>query len=1284
MSTKNHSGDKRGGFVPLGDIAGAVDLPNGRALTTATPKALHHFTRLDQIDQLVDASETDADLGFGSQLRYIRRNGPYTLAMTAGVNKNCPTATCRVCSWRGSAPRRYGRKTANSSLGVRWPTSCGVWVFTTMAAPCGGGYGTRCSGSFVPMWNWSTRTRTDRRVMGEQDRAWREVLSRSHHQPDPARPEHPQGGGSRLDAFDAVRIDCLNGDKYKTGKVSPDGLPDPSIFSTESDPVGIQAGTAIVTLVRKADNLIEAKHPALYRVLLAAMTSSDKSYLAYMSARLLELRRVLKPTGSLYLHCDPHNYSGIPAPTRRTMRTAISQFSHARNYTRMSIAMAAIAIMIAPSAAGAQGAGISGIVTDTTGGVLPGVTVEVRDAAGGVQTAFTDGTGMYSVTLQPGTYNVTITLPGFNVVTREVTVAAGTMVTVDAELGIAFTETVAVVGTRTEPRSVTASPVPIDVIRAQDFVSQGDVDLTNQLRTVVPSFNVNTQPISDAATIVRPASLRNMAPDHTLILVNGKRRHRAAVIAWLGNGIADGAQGPDLSSIPSIALRQVEVLRDGAAAQYGSDAIAGVINFELKNARSGGSVEFRTGQFYDGNDGDPSTCGPLGRSCNAIGGRAQGFTFAGNAGLPLGPEGFLNLSLEYGGTQPTNRAVQDGGTLKVIDGGNSNVRDTSRAWGTPRVDDDLKVFASFGTGGERAEFYGHANYASKKVTGGFYFRNPNNRGNVYSVDGGETLLVGDVLMANGMGSANCPTVNIVNGTPDPAAFAAVRDNPNCFTFHEPFAGAPDGFPGGFTPQFGGDLRDFSVVAGVRGSTMTGLNWDVSVNQGQNQVQTFIFDTVNASLGPDSPTRFEPNLLEQTETTFNADLSYAASDMINVAGGAEWRNEQYQLGAGDPASWAIGPYGEQGFSSASNGYNGTRPENAGIWDRANVAAYGDVDVHGVDNEWSLGAAVRIEDFYDSFGTTMNSKLSGRYAFTDAFAVRAGVSSGFRAPTPGQQNVLNVTTEFDYEIQDLINNGTIPSTSPVAALRNGKPLQPEQAINYSAGTVVDSGTFTFTADYFRINVDDRLTITRNYNLSPDEKTTLIAAGIAEAGNLAAFRFFVNDFSTRTQGVDIVSTWTPLAIGGRTTISGVYNFTDTAVTKFSQEHFDADRVTSLTLGLPRTRWNIGVNQTENNWTLMARLHYYGAYWDREDARAELGNAMSYLYPLYSGKPLVDLEVGFPLNDVTLSVGAQNIFNTYPAENPGAVAGVGNRYGQFGPFGFNGGYYYMRLNYGWGSGML
>ena len=297
---------------------------------------------------------------------------------------------------------------------------------------------------------------------------------------------------------------------------------------------------------------------------------------------------------------------------------------------------------------------------------------------------------------------------------------------------------------------------------------------------------------------------------------------------------------------------------------------------------------------------------------------------------------------------------------------------------------------------------------------------------------------------------------------------------------------------------------------------------------------------------------------------------------------------------------------QGFSSASNGYNGTRPENAGTWDRANVAVYVDIDVHDVESKWNLGAAVRIEDFYDSFGTTMNSKLAGRYGFTEVFAVRAAVSSGFRAPTPGQQNVLNVTTEFDFELGDLVNNGTIPSTSPVAELRGGIPLQPEKAINYAVGTVVDTGLFTFTADYFRINLSDRLTLTRNYNLSPDEVGTLVAAGITEAGNLSVFRFYVNDFATRTHGIDLVSTWTPLALGGRITFSGVFNYTDTALTEFNAEHIDQDRVAALTVGLPKTRWNAGVTYNADQWSLMTRVHFYGTYWDREDARPLLRHVL------------------------------------------------------------------------------
>ena len=244
------------------------------------------------------------------------------------------------------------------------------------------------------------------------------------------------------------------------------------------------------------------------------------------------------------------------------------------------------ALALAPAAAGAQDTGISGTVTDTTGLVLPGVTVEATDAAGNVQVSFSDGTGTFTFSgLAPGTYQVTVTLPGFNAPAQEVEVAAGATASVDFEMAVGLEERVVVVGSRAQPRSVTESAVPVDVIQTGDFASQGTTDLANQLRTVVPSFNVNIQPISDAATIVRPANLRNLAPDHKLILVNGKRRHRAAVITWLGNGIADGSQGPDISVIPTIAIRQAEVLRDGAAAQYGSDAIAGVMNFQLKELR---------------------------------------------------------------------------------------------------------------------------------------------------------------------------------------------------------------------------------------------------------------------------------------------------------------------------------------------------------------------------------------------------------------------------------------------------------------------------------------------------------------------------------------------------------------------------------------------------------------------------------------------------------------------------------------------------------------------------
>ncbi|MDE2851173.1 MAG: TonB-dependent receptor [Acidobacteriota bacterium] len=859
----------------------------------------------------------------------------------------------------------------------------------------------------------------------------------------------------------------------------------------------------------------------------------------------------------------------------------------------------------------------------------------------------------------------------------------------EAEEPQEFEETIVVVGTRTEGRTVTASPVPVDVIPETELVSQGNNDLTNRIRTVVPSYNVGTQPISDAATLIRPANLRGLAPDHTLVLVNGKRRHRAAVIAWLGNGISDGSQGPDISVIPAIALRQVEVLRDGASAQYGSDAIAGVLNFQLKDASSGGSVEIRTGQFQDSNPGSSSG---FGGQYTFAGDKGNSYAVAANFGMPMGDNGFFNLSMEYGAADPTSRSVQRNDALSVIRGGNSMVRDPAQVWGSPLLEDDIKVFANFGTlFNNGAQFYGHANYATRTTTGGFYFRNPHTRSGVFSNDRGGSILVGDRLWASTgvAGAGGCPALSVVSagdgGTaPDPAALAAIEADPNCFTLYSRF-------PGGFTPQFGGDLTDSSIVAGVRGYLDSGMTWDLSVNVGSSEVDQFIYNTVNASLGYDTPTSFNPGIYEQTDTNVNFDITYPVRENMSLAAGLEWRNEQFRIGAGDAASWEIGPYAAQGFGSGSNGFNGYRPENSGTWDRANVAIYGDLEIDSPDDRGTFTAALRVEDF-DGFGNTINAKVSGRRQVSDAVSLRAAASTGFRAPTPGQQNAFNVTTAFDPETGGLSNSGTVPSTSLPAALRGGEDLQPEEAVNFSAGLVVDQGDFTLTADIFLIDVDDRLAVSETFRqcaliqepncVTDAEIEQLLSGGFVEARNLKNFRFFVNDFATQTQGLDVVGTWTPAGLGGDTSFSLVFNYTDTEVTDHNPDTVGPFRIATIEQGLPKFRYNLAMNHGAENWNLMARVNYFDGWWDSEDAQNLLGRNNAPIYPDYSGEFLLDVELGFPLpNNTSIALGVQNLLNTYPEDNPGAADGVGNRYGQFSPFGFNGAYYYVRFNYAWGQ---
>jgi iron complex outermembrane recepter protein len=792
-----------------------------------------------------------------------------------------------------------------------------------------------------------------------------------------------------------------------------------------------------------------------------------------------------------------------------------------------------------------------------------------------------------------------------------------------------------ITGSRSLPRTVTESMVPIDVISGLDLSNQGDTDLSNLIRNTVPSFDVNTQPISDASTIVRPANLRGLAPDHTLVLINNKRRHRAAVIYWLGNGVADGAQGPDIATIPSIAVKQVEVLRDGAAAQYGSDAIAGVMNFMLLDSNKGGSLEARYGQYYEG-DG-------------------KGYNFAGNVGLPLGSKGFANFSFEYGASDPTSRSVQRNDAAALIAAGNTNVANPAQIWGSPEIKSDLKLFVNFGAKlSEKAEFYGHANYVTKEVEGGFYFRNPNTRSGVFSNDGGATLLVADLNTSN---TNTPPVVRITNNVPDPVALAIVRNSAEFFTFQEMF-------PGGFTPRFGGEVFDYAVLGGLKGKLDNGVEWDLSASMGSNRVDFYINNTVNASLGPNTPTNFDPGSYIQEETNLNLDVTIPVSDKFTLAAGAELREETFEIEVGQLESYVIGPLADQGFSSASNGFPGFSDIAQGKWSRKNIAAYVDGEWKP-SSAWTMGVALRWEDF-DDFGSTLNGKIAGRYEVNDRFALRGSFNTGFRAPTPGQSNAFNVSTQFDLVRRELVNNGTIPSIHPVARLRGGKPLDAETSVNYSLGTLFEVGSVKFSVDYFNINVEDRLAVSQNFSLTQAEINALVASGITSAANLQNFRFFTNDFETKTSGIDVVAAHSIKHFGGTTDLDFAFNYTKTEVTSFNPATLDLNRIRQLESALPGTRYSITANHVNKPWRLLARLSYFAGWYDSDDGRD------------YSGKFTVDMEAAYKITkNLTLVAGVQNILDETPDENPDAAAGVGNKYSQYSPFGFNGGFMYTRIKW-------
>jgi iron complex outermembrane recepter protein len=864
-------------------------------------------------------------------------------------------------------------------------------------------------------------------------------------------------------------------------------------------------------------------------------------------------------------------------------------------------------------------------------------------------------------------------------------------------------EEVIITGTRLDDRSAADSPVPVDVISGNDMRVNGSTDIQDMLRTQVPSFDINTQPISDAATISRPPNLRGLSPDNVLVLVNGKRRHRGSVIAFLGGGISDGAQGVDLASIPGLALKQVEVLRDGASSQYGSDAIAGVLNFILRDDSEGFEIVARAGSTFD-EDG-------------------ENYMVAANLGLPLGDRGFVNITGEMREVDGTVRSsVRNDVAYQIANGYapvanfqeiNTYTNEAPQYWGQPDVDDDNKFFinAAFEIN-ENAELYAFGNYAERTVAGGFYYRNvvgsANNltggstgqRGGVYkgptvdpttglkSDEGVPSVLVGDMD-----GGSSCidgiPLGGAGGVTPNADLLASVTADANCFSFIE-------SIPAGFVPRFGGDNEDQAIAVGLRGSIGmgSGLNYDVSAQRGSNRTDFFINNTINASLGPNTPRNFIPGGQEQTETVYNLDLSYGfevgMASELNIAVGAEYREEEFDLFAGDETSYALGPLADQGFSSSSNGFGGFPNSTSAKQD--NTAVYIDAEAD-VTERLTLQAAVRREEF-SNFDSTTNYKLAGLIHVTDAFRLRAAISTGFHAPTGGQASITNVTTQI--VAGTLIDQGTLPLFSSAGQLAanyvesegNGRPeLGPEEADNFSFGVAFDIGNSSWTIDYYEIDVEDRIALGANinfldalnfagggsdYDTVSDALTGLDASGVINRqeylglDDLAEFRFFTNSFDTSTEGVDIVGNMNFELMSGSSTVTVAFNYNKTEVTDAGTINpIDADRVEALEDLLPNIKGNVSWSHMQDKWRTTLRANYYGD-WKSTATGADMDAAI-----------LVDAQIAYQVTDnLELVAGVENLFDEYPDNNPNP-GGVGMTYPEDSPFGFNGGTWYVQGRY-------
>lgn len=773
---------------------------------------------------------------------------------------------------------------------------------------------------------------------------------------------------------------------------------------------------------------------------------------------------------------------------------------------------------------------------------------------------------------------------------------------------------VVIVGSRShKTRTVADSTVPVDVLSADDLNALGSTaDLTDNLKAMIPSYTA-TPATGDGSAFVRPTSLRGTASDQTLVLVDGKRRHRSALVQFFAPAAGNGAHAADIGMIPSIALQRVEVLRDGASSQYGSDAIAGVINFVTKDASEGGTFQFEYGQFFDGE---------------------QSAKLGINKGLKLGENGYANLSLEYNDNDALSRGVQRPDAQALIDNGVVGVGADSpfddapfaQSWGRPETS-GLRIFANTGVEfGDGNKWYGRLGYANTEGRYRFFYRNP----------GHSTLTT-----LAGLGYTG-----------------SLLDT-------------------GFTPFLDGEQTDLSLVTGVNGEFGNGTYFDFSVGYGENELDYFLNNTINQSLGLTAALQipqmdFDVGGYKQEELNFNADFSILLGESLNLAYGAEWREETYNVIAGEDSA-SIG--------AGSSGFKGISAFDAGSFSRDNIAVYVDVE-QDVSDDALIQYALRYEDFSD-FGSTVNGKIAGRVNINDDVAFRGAVSTGFHAPTPGQANVRTTITTFDGVTGLQVDEGLIPSTDPRAVAAGGQALSEEKAFNISFGVTADVGAdTTLTLDFYKIEVDDR--IYRTGDILAFDNTSI--------------SFYTNALDVEHTGFDLVlSTEFEWSDDMSTDVSFAYAFNQIEVvgqklietlnvdangvptggTSFVNP-VSAGNVEDIENNYPEQRFVLTTNTSfSDDLSLMIRANFYGKHFDE---RGTINDATSPSAEIGS-TIFIDAVINYQATDaLSVKLGFTNLFDEFPDEidSPNANRqSVGLQYPRRSAANYEGGSWYLGGTY-------